>query len=303
MGQQVVPDPQPKCSNTVAATPCLSDAEAKNLAATNIELKADLSEPKSETLDKVSPIADGTLEDAKPASALPSTPVTASAPERQGGPAGEDPQVDFSSEGRFHWGSAFRESGLFLAIQHGFRLFQKRTTNELGGPFFRDWGRSVKGLRGWSDGDSFLINYVAHPLQGGVTGRIFINNSDRAKRLEFGTSKEYWKSRMKAMAWSAAWSTQFELGPVSEASIGNVGLKKVDGKTRMGFVDLVMTPTAGTGVVIAEDAVDKYVLKNWIERKFGSESILTKIFRSVLTPTTTFSNLLRGKVPWKRNDR
>lgn len=108
---------------------------------------------------------------------------------------------------------------------------------------------------------------------------------------------------MKAMAWSAAWSTQFELGPVSEASIGNVGLKKVDGKTRMGFVDLVMTPTAGTGVVIAEDAVDKYVLKNWIERKFGSESILTKIFRSVLTPTTTFSNLLRGKVPWKRNDR
>ena len=59
----------------------------------------------------------------------------------------------------------------------------------------------------------------AGDVAGGVTGRIFVNNSDKAKKQEFGVSKEYWKSRMKAMAWSTFWSTQFELGPLSEASI------------------------------------------------------------------------------------
>lgn len=219
-------------------------------------------------------------------------------------PAAESPKQDDarSDPDRFNWKGAMSQSILFLGIQHTFRLTQHRTQRELGGPFFKDWVRSVKHLRGWDDGDSTLINYVAHPLQGGLTGRIFVNNSPRAQRAKFGSS-EYWESRLKALVWSAAWSTQFELGPISEASIGNVGLRPVNGTTGMGYVDLVMTPTAGTGVVILEDAVDHYVLKNWIERKFGSRSILAKVFRSLLTPTTSFANILRGQFPWKRNDR
>ncbi len=203
---------------------------------------------------------------------------------------------------KFHWKPALIQSGIFLGIQHGFRLTEKRTQRELGGPFFRDWAQSVKNLRGWEDGDSIFINYVAHPLQGSLTGRIFVNNSDRAKKQEFGKSKEYWKSRFKAMIWSAASDIQFELGPISEASIGNVGLNKKNGYSTMAYVDLVVTPIAGTGVLIGEDAIDKYILKNWLERKNGSKTKI-KILRSILTPTTSFANILRGKVPWKRDNR
>ncbi len=104
------------------------------------------------------------------------------------------------------------------------------------------------------------------------------------------------------MAWSAVWSTQFELGPVSEASLGNVGLRQKKGHSTMSWVDLVMTPVAGTGLVIAEDAVDKYFLKNGIERKTDNKFII-KISRSLFTPTTSIANMLRGKMPWKRNNR
>lgn len=205
---------------------------------------------------------------------------------------------------KFHWKSALIESGIFLGIKHGVRLTQAKTTRELGGPFFRDWANSVKNLRGWNDGDSPFTNNFAHPLQGGATGRIFINNSDRAKRLEFGKSKDYWESRMKAMAWSAVWSTQFEFGPFSEASIGNVGLRQKNGHSTMAWTDLVLTPVVGTGVLVGEDAIDRYILKNWLERKAGNKATTKiKFLRSVLTPTTAFSNLLRGKVPWKRNNR
>lgn len=204
---------------------------------------------------------------------------------------------------KFHWKPALVQSGIFLGIQHGFRMTQRRTRRELDGPFFRDWAQSVKNLRGWRDGDNMFINYVAHPLQGGFTGRIFINNSDKAKRQEFGKSAGYWESRMKAMAWSAFWSTQFELGPISEASIGNVGLRQ-DMLHKMTYVDLVITPLVGTGVVVGEDALDKYVLKNWLERKSGGRvTNKIKIWRSLLTPTLSLSNLLRRKPPWERDNR
>lgn len=204
---------------------------------------------------------------------------------------------------RFRWKAAVAQSLLFLGIQHSFRMTQKRTTSQLGGPFFRDWFRSVKSLHGWKDGDRPFINYIAHPLQGGVTGRIFINNSYKAKEADFGTSKAYWKSRLKALAWSAAWSTQFELGPLSEASIGNVGLTRRYGRHTMAWVDLVITPTLGTGVVVLEDMADKFLLKNWIEKKFGSHSFQSKLYRVLFTPTTAFANILRGKPPWKRDSR
>ncbi len=205
---------------------------------------------------------------------------------------------------KFHWKPAFIQSGIFLGIQHGFRLMQKKTVREFDGPFFQDWLTSIKNLRGWGDGDDPKINYIAHPLQGGVTGRIFINNSDNAKRQVFSKSADYWESRFKTFVWSALWSTQFEMGPISEATIGNVGLLERNGKSSMAWVDLIITPVVGTGVVIGEDAIDRYILKNWLERKKGGRvSAKIKILRTFLTPTTSFTNILRGKYPWKRDFR
>ncbi|RIJ96344.1 MAG: hypothetical protein DCC44_01105 [Acidobacteria bacterium] len=213
------------------------------------------------------------------------------------------PDDDEEEEEKFHWKPALAQSSLFLAIKHGARLFQKKTYRELGGPFFRDWGNSIKNLRGWNDGDGPFTNNLAHPLQGSVTGWIFINNSDRAKRQEFGKSREYWKSRFKALAWSTVWSTQFEFGPVSEATIGNVGLRRKNGHSTAAWTDLVLTPIVGTAIVVEEDIVDKYILKNWIERKSNGVTTRVKVLRSLLTPTASFSNLLRGRYPWKREAR
>ena len=215
-----------------------------------------------------------------------------------------DEKTRIGSHETFHWRSALEQSFAFLGIQHGFRFTQKKTTQDLGGNFFRDWGHSVRNLRGWVDGDSFVVNYIGHSMQGSATGRIYVNNSDNARKQEFGFTKEYWKSRGKALAWSAAWSTQFELGPISEASIGNVGLHDDHGPSRMGWCDLVVTPVVGTGFLVGEDAIDKYILKNWLEKKSQYRvSATIKFLRSVLTPTTSFANLLRGKMPWKRDNR
>ncbi|MEZ5426928.1 MAG: hypothetical protein R2747_11715 [Pyrinomonadaceae bacterium] len=220
------------------------------------------------------------------------------------GPPPKEPDgaKDPKKEDKFHWKPALIQSGYFLAIQHGLRLFQKKTRDQLGGPFFRDWLESVKNLRGWDDGDNIFTNYFAHPMQGTVTGRIFINNSDKGKRQEFGKSKEYWESRFKAMAWAAVWSTQFELGPVSEANIGNVGKRTYRGRSTMAWVDLVVTPVGGTGVLIFEDMIDKYILKNWLEKKLTSRTRM-KIYRTFFTPLISFTNVLRGRVPWARDNR
>lgn len=203
---------------------------------------------------------------------------------------------------KFHWKGAIGQSLIFLGIQHSSRLFQEKTTREFKGPFFRDWGTSMKGLKGWEDGDNFFTNYIAHPLQGSVTGRIFVNNSDNAKKQEISFKKAYWESRFKALAWSAVWSTQFELGLLGEAAIGNVGKTRKNGKSTMGYVDIVVTPTAGTAILIAEDFVDRYLLKNFIEPRIQTKMI-RRILRFLFTPTTGFANMLRWRVPWYRDTR
>jgi len=212
-----------------------------------------------------------------------------------------DSKIDQSE--KFHWKPALIQSGIFLGIQHGVRMTAEgKTRRELDGKFFKDWGKAVRGLRGWQDSDGVFINYAGHPLQGALTGRIFVNNSDSAKKQEFGKSKKYWRSRAKAMIWSAAWSAQFELGPLSEASIGNVGMRERNGHSTMAWGDLVVTPILGTGVLILEDLVDKYTLKNWIEKKLKGK-YLKGAFRIVLNPTTSFANVLQAKPPSRRQTR
>jgi hypothetical protein len=195
----------------------------------------------------------------------------------------------------FHWRAALGQSLLFLAVQHGYAFTQPKTRRDLHGPFFRDYARSVRSLHGWGDGGRFFTNYVAHPMQGSLMGFVQVQNDPAGSRLRLGSSGAYWRSRMKALAWSAAWSVQFEIGPVSQASIGNVGLH---GKQT--YVDLVMTPTAGLGLLVAEDALDRYVIER-IERR--TQNKYARIFsRMALNPTRTAANLLRFKKPWHRDE-
>jgi len=194
----------------------------------------------------------------------------------------------------FHWRSATKQSLVFLAIQHGYALTQPKTREALKGKFFKDYVKSVKSLHGWDDGGRFFTNYIAHPMQGAFTGFIQVQNDPKGLKQRFGTSADYWRSRMKAMAWTAAWSTQFEIGPISQASIGNVGLK---GKQT--YEDIVVTPLGGTAMLISEDAIDRFVMER-IERRTNNFYII--IFsRMLLSPTRTTANIFRFKTPWYRD--
>jgi len=139
--------------------------------------------------------------------------------ERISSPAAQQSEIEREPEG-FRWGPALLQSFLFLSTEHGFRMTHAKTRRELAGPFFRNYWSSVRGIRGWNDGDSVFTNYVAHPMQGAVAGFIQIHNDPGGLTQQFGRSRQYWHSRLKAMGWAAIYSTQFEIGPVSEATIG-----------------------------------------------------------------------------------
>lgn len=206
----------------------------------------------------------------------------------------DDTKDASSPEEGFQWRSAIQQSLIFLAVQHGYALTQPKTREALKGKFFKDYAKSVKSLRGWDDGGRFFTNYIAHPLQGAFTGFIYVQNDPKAKKQQFGASGDYWRGRLKALAWTAAWSTQFEIGPISQASIGNVGLKN-----KQTWEDIVVTPTLGTAMLVAEDAADRFIMRR-IERK--TNNFYVKIFsRMLLSPARVFANMLRFKAPWYRD--
>jgi hypothetical protein len=207
------------------------------------------------------------------------------------------PEVERPSDGT-SWRNVSSDAARFLSFQHGFRIaFQEKTRRYLGGPFFGDYGNSLKGLGGWQDGDDLYTNYLLHPLQGAASGFVFIHNNPTFEATEFGTSREYWRGRLKALAFAALYSTQFELGPISEASIGNVG----KGRGTMGLVDLVITPFGGFAWILAEDALDHFVVKK-IEEKWKRPGLI-RLMRVVMNPARSFANVMRLKLPWFRRGR
>jgi hypothetical protein len=201
-----------------------------------------------------------------------------------------------STEPRTNWDNLIRSSARFLAVQHGFRLLtEPGTRKEISGPFVRDYLRSVGAMRRWGDSDPFIVNYVGHPLMGAVTGFLYLQNTDAGKDQRFQGSPEYWRLRLGAMTYSAVYSTQFEIGPASEAAIGNVGR---DYRT-MGTVDLVVTPLAGTGWLVAEDIIDRFLIER-IEGWSGSPFVRIPA-RCFLNPGRAFANLMQGRSPWRRS--
>ncbi len=198
---------------------------------------------------------------------------------------------------KFEWGRAVWQSGIFLGIEHSFRLTQAKTRRELRGKFFKDYAESVRNIHGWGDGDGPFTNYIAHPMQGSVAGFIQIQNDPRGITREFGGDGAYWRSRLKSMAWSAAYSTVFEIGPVSEATIGNVGK---DPRTA-GYTDLVVTPIGGLAMTILEDALDRFVIGRF--ETSGHSPAKQRVLRVALNPTRSMANLLRFKRPWHRDTR
>ena len=196
------------------------------------------------------------------------------------------------------WRGALADSLKLLMIEHGTRLaFHQKTRRELGGPFILDYRRSVRMPGTWEDGDSWLVNYVGHPVHGAAAGFVWLDHEDGAHDPSVGFSWKYWASRARATAWAAGYSLQFEFGPLSEASIGNVGMRP--GTT--GWVDHVVTPVGALGFMVAEDALDRY----WIARfeSWTTNGVFRAIVRVLFNPSRTLSNLSQGRAPWFRAAR
>jgi hypothetical protein len=190
------------------------------------------------------------------------------------------------------WKGAFADSLRLLALEHTARVaFQAKTRRELGGPFFSDYARSVRIPDTWEDGDSWGVNYIGHPIHGAASGFIWLDHEDGAHDPKLGFSREYWASRGRATAWAALYSLQFEFGPLSEASIGNVGLRP----STTGWVDHVVTPAGALGFMVAEDIVDRSLIakiESW------TRSCVIWAARTALNPSRSLSNSVQGRTPW-----
>ena len=191
-----------------------------------------------------------------------------------------------------------KDSFSLLMVQHTARiLFQEKTRRELRGPFWQDYVDSVHMPKSWGDGDGWLMNYVGHPIMGAASGFVFLANDPKSGKEEFGLSTRYWETRWRPVVFAALYSVQFEIGPVSEASIGNVGKNP----ETTGWSDYVITPLGAMAFLVAEDAVDRYFLR-WAE-----EHVPNKIARIALRcffgPSRALANGAMGRMPWYRESR
>jgi hypothetical protein len=207
-------------------------------------------------------------------------------------PSGESP-----TDTKFRWGPATRESLLFTGIMHSFNLGTEAGTRDaLNGHWFEDYIQSVSELRGWSDGDKFMAPYVGHPIQGSIHGFVERQNDPKYRKVQWGDGRDYYISLLRSLAYSAVWHTQWKIGPISEASIGNVMLH-----ASPGFITLADTPTLGIVTMIAEDAADRYVIMG-IENRTANRPLIL-LARSFLNPGRGFANILAFRFPWDRATR
>jgi hypothetical protein len=196
------------------------------------------------------------------------------------------------------WRGVIGDSLAFLAVSHTFRYATEATTRRsFDQPFFPKYSAAVANLHGWGDGDPFLVNYVGHPMEGAVAGFIWQHNDRAYRTVEFGRNRRYWKERLRGMGFAYVYSVQFEIGPISEASLGHIqGMYP-----QIGFVDHVITPIVGTGWAIAEDAIDRMVVQR-LEQRVANPYV--RLFaRGLLNPARSFANVMEFQLPWHRDDR
>lgn len=159
--------------------------------------------------------------------------------------------------------------------------------------------------RQWRDDDNFLVDYVGHGMQGAIASDIFEQNSPTGRGLVYVNNRNYWRSRLKGMAWSAVYEVQWKVGPAGEAAIGNSGLNtyytpRVHGRStnETGFQDFVDTPIVGFWWNVGEDAIDRFVMPH-IWAHTHNKGLLA--IASLLTPCKATANLLRYKPMYYRD--
>ena len=223
------------------------------------------------------------------------SPASPDPPARSAAPPAAVSQVKPSTG--VEWRGLADSSLRFIGVMHAFRWATEPGTRASGVGWGSGYTRSLGALHGWADGDPFYVNYVGHPMQGAVAGYLFQLHDPRYKRVEFGTGRDYWKARLRSAAFAWAFSEQFEIGPLSEASIGHTQRDF----PQQGFADHIVTPAIGLAWTIGEDALDRYLVRP-IEVRTANRWVRLAA-RSFLNPARSFANLMDEKVPWYRDSR
>jgi hypothetical protein len=239
-------------------------------------------------------------------------------------PASFDPDAkpDPGYTEHYQWRGLIWQSVEFNIVENGFRVSSDSVMRDTLAhrPFWHDWLASTKqfNMRRWNDGDDFVVNYVGHPMQGAVATYIEIQNSPTDRRLQWG-DRGYAKSRFKGFLWSVVYSTHSEISPAGEAGVGNEGgftyptnclYQSFDwptgicdpGKTHTnntGWVDFIITPAVGMVWVTAEDVIDRYITRPMVLHH--PTCFWPLVVRSGLSPSRSFANMMRWKVPWYRD--
>lgn len=216
-------------------------------------------------------------------------------------PANRGPVLPAILEGKprpVEWKSLMRHSNFALGVMHGFRIATEPSTRlALHNRVFGGYSEALGAMHGWSDGDGYYENYLGHPLQGAASGYLWIEHDPRYRFTEFGRDRDYWMSRLRAFGYAWGFSEQFEVGLLSEATIGQIQRYCC----AYGFVDHVITPTAGFAWMVGEDIIDKYIVRQ-IENRTRHRG-LRMIARVGLNPPLTFANLMAFRAPWHRTNR
>jgi len=196
------------------------------------------------------------------------------------------------------WGHLVQQSLFFMSFENAFRCATEDGTRAgFSNPFFRGYLNSAGNLHGWNDGDPFIVNYVGHPMQGAVSAYLWTQNDRAYRDIQFGQNRRYWKGKLRGAAFSYIYSVLFEIGPMSEASIGNIQADY----PQQGLVDHVVTPVIGLAWSITEDALDQYFIR-YVERR-TARRWTRLLIRSGLNPARSMSNVLALKLPWNRDNR
>ena len=181
--------------------------------------------------------------------------------------------------------------------------YRWETTN---GKWFDRWIDSAASWRwdAWDDDNPKMDQYVGHPMMGSITNYMWIQNDPKGMTVEIGNNRQYWKSRMRATLFTTAYSFAWKLGPFGEAGVGHNGdhffVDKGVRTNETGWVEFVTTPVGGLLWTMAEDALDKSVVK---KVEATPRRPVTLLLLSFLTPSRATANIFRWRPPWYRDGR
>jgi len=218
--------------------------------------------------------------------------------------------------GGIHWGPLLGQWSLNLLLQHAVRVAKEpKTRAALSGPFVHDWFTTVTTFEynRWDDNDKFVTSNVAHPMQGAVAAAIFWQNNDHVRFSDQDFhSAAYRKALLQAFLFMTFDAVVWKLGPLSESSIGNVGLPAhwwdrdcaqlgIRCEPRTGMNDLVLNEVGGAALTIGFQWLDKHVQKS-IEERVQSRVVIDTT-RMLTNPAQMVANIMRVRKPWYRDNR